>query len=296
MIVEHPRELFWKKLFAHGFLIIFIAIIMFPLLMVISISFREGNFSTGSIIPTRPTLEHWALALGFDYARPDGTVIRPPFPVLLWLWNSVKIGMIASAGILLLSTTAAYAFSRLRFRGKTGILDSLLIIQMFPAALTLIALYTIFDALGGVTPVLGRNSQWALMLTYLSAITLHIWTIKGYFDSVDPALDKAAQIDGATPWQTFRHVFLPLATPILAVVFVLSFIFLVTEYPVASILLQETSQMTLAVGARQYLYDQRYLWGDFAAAAVLSGMPITIVFLIAQRYLVSGLSEGGVKG
>ena len=296
MIVEHPRELMWKKIFAHGFLILFIALIMFPLLMVISISFREGNFSTGTIIPEHPTLEHWALALGFPFTRADGTVVQPPFPVLLWLFNSIKIGMIASLGILLLSTTAAYSFSRLKFRGRTGLLDSLLIIQMFPAALTVIALYTIFDALGGVTPILGRNSHWALILTYLSALTLHIWTIKGYFDSIDPALDKAAQIDGATPWQTFRHVFLPLATPILAVVFVLAFIFLVTEYPVASVLLQETNKMTLAVGARQYLYDQRYLWGDFAAAAVLSGLPITIVFLFVQRYLVSGLSEGGVKG
>ena len=175
-------------------------------------------------------------------------------------------------------------------------LDSLLIIQMFPAALTVIALYTIFDALGNVTPILGVDSHWSLILSYLSALTLHIWTIKGYFDSIDPAMDKAAQIDGATPWQTFRHVFLPMSVPILAVVFVLAFIFLVTEYPAAAVLLRETDNMTLAVGARQYLYEQRYLWGDFAAAAILSGLPITLVFLVAQRYLVSGLTEGGVKG
>jgi hypothetical protein len=152
------------------------------------------------------------------------------------------------------------------------------------------------DALGNITPVLGVDSHWSLILAYLSGITLHIWTIKGYFDSIDPALDKAAQIDGATPWQTFRYVFLPMSVPILAVVFVLSFIFLVTEYPSASVILRTNDQLTLAVGARQYLYEQRYLWGDFAAAAILSGLPITIVFLFAQRYLVSGLSEGGVKG
>lgn len=222
--------------------------------------------------------------------------MQPPFPVLLWLWNSVKIGVVSSAGILLLSMTAAFAFSRMKFRGRGAILDTLLIIQMFPAALTVIALYTIFDALGNVTPIFGVDSHWSLILSYLSAITLHIWTIKGYFDSIDPAMDKAAQIDGATPWQTFRYVFLPMSVPILAVVFVLSFIFLITEYPVASVLLRETDNMTLAVGARQYLYEQRYLWGDFAAAAILSGLPITIVFLFAQRYLVSGLTEGGVKG
>ncbi len=296
MIVEHPRQLLVKKIMAHGFLLLFLALILFPFLMVLSISLRAGNFSTGSLIPENPTLEHWYLALGIVFEKPDGTIITPPFPVMLWLWNSIKVGVIASIGVLVLSTTAAYAFARMRFRFRQGILDSLLIIQMFPAALTLIAIYAIFDALGGVTPLLGRNSHWALILSYLSAITLHIWTIKGYFDSIDPALDKAAQIDGATPWQTFRYVFLPLSVPILAVVFVLSFIYLVTEYPVASVLLQETSQMTLAVGARQYLYEQRYLWGDFAAAAILSGLPITFVFLLAQRYLVAGLTEGGVKG
>lgn len=296
MIVENPRELRIKKLLAHGFLILFLALILFPFLMVLSISFREGNFSTGSLFPENPTLEHWALALGMSYERADGTILHPPFPVMLWLWNSIKVGLIASAGVLVLSTTAAYAFARMRFRFKGPMLDALLIIQMFPAALTVIALYTIFDALGNVTPVLGIDSHWALIISYLSAITLHIWTIKGYFESVDPSLDKAAQMDGATPWQTFRYVFLPLSVPILAVVFVLSFIYLVTEYPVATVLLRETDQMTLAVGARQYLYEQRYLWGDFAAAAILSGLPITFVFLLAQKYLVSGLSDGGVKG
>lgn len=296
MIVEHPRALFWKKLAAHGFLICFIALILFPFLIVLSISLRPGNFSTGSLIPNPISLEHWSLAFGIPYTLPDGTVLQPPFPVLLWLWNSVKIAVIASAGILLLSMTAAYAFSRMRFAGRGAILETLLIIQMFPAALTVIALYAIFDALGNITPILGVDSHWAVILAYLHGITLHIWTIKGYFDSIDPAMDKAAQIDGATPWQTFRYVFLPMSVPILAVVFILAFIGMITEYPVASVLLRETDNMTLAVGARSYLYEQRYLWGDFAAAAILSGLPITIVFLVAQRYLVSGLTEGGVKG
>jgi maltose/maltodextrin transport system permease protein len=133
-------------------------------------------------------------------------------------------------------------------------------------------------------------------LVYLSGVTLHIWTLKGYFDSIDPAMDKAAQIDGATPWQTFRHVFLPLAVPMIAVVFVLSFIGIINDYAIASVLLRSSETLTIAVGSRLYLNEFRYLWGDFAAAAILSGVPITVVFLVAQRYLVSGLSEGGVKG
>ncbi len=159
MMVENRRSLFIRKIFAHAFLIGFIALIMFPFLMVLSISFREGNFSTGSIFPENPTLEHWALAFGFDYTRADGTVIEPPYPVLLWLWNSVKVATIASFGVLALSTTSAYAFARMKFRGRAGLLDGLLIVQMFPAALTVIAAYAIFDALGRVVPWLGIDSH-----------------------------------------------------------------------------------------------------------------------------------------
>ncbi len=296
MIVENPRDLRLKKIAAHGFLIAFLALILFPFLVVVSISLREGNFTNGSLLPDRPTLEHWALAFQLPFTRADGTVVQPPYPVLLWMFNSVKIAFIASIGIVITSTVSAYAFSRVRFPGRGWLLDGLFIVQMFPTTLALVALYAIFDRLGEVTPLLAIDSHWALILVYFSGVTLHIWTIKGYFDSIDPALDRAAQIDGATPWQTFRHVFLPLAVPIIAVVFVLAFIGIVNDYPYASVLLRQQDNLTIAVGSRLYLNEFKYLWGDFAAAAILSGLPITVVFLIAQRYLVSGLSEGGVKG
>ena len=296
MIVERPRDLLVKKILAHGFMLIFLALILFPFFMVLSISFREGNFSVGSIIPENPTLEHWYLAFGLDYTRPDGTVVEPPYPVMLWMWNSVKIGLIAGLGVLAIATISAYAFSRIRIKGKSAMLDGLFLIQMFPTTLALVAIYAIFDALGEVHPMLGLNSHVALILIYLSGVTLHIWTIKGYFDNIDTALDKAAAIDGATPWQTFRHIFLPLAVPIMSVVFVLAFIGFINDYPIASVLIRSEDQMTLAVGSRLYLNEFKYLWGDFAAAAILSGLPITDVFLIAQRYIVSGLSDGAVRG
>jgi maltose/maltodextrin transport system permease protein len=296
MIVERPRDLAIRKVLAHGFLIVFLCLILFPFVSIISISFREGNVATGTLIPERVTLEHWALALNMPYTREDGTVVQPPYPVLLWMWNSVKIGVVASLGVLAIATISAYAFSRIRIAGKGRLLDALFFIQMFPTTLALVAIYAIFDSLGEVSPFLGLDSHTALILIYLSGVTLHIWTIKGYFDGIDTALDKAAAIDGATSWQTFRHVFLPLAVPIMSVVFVLAFIGIVNDYPTASVLIRSEAQMTLAVGSRLYLNEFRYLWGDFAAAALLSGLPITVVFLIAQRYLVRGLSDGAVKG
>lgn len=296
MIVENKRELLVKKIAAHGFMLIFLALVMFPFLVVISISFREGNFTTGDLIPRNPTLEHWYLAFGLEYTRADGTVIQPPYPVLLWMWNSIKVALIAATGVLAVSTISAYAFSRIRFIGRAALLDSLFIIQMFPTTLALIALYAVFDSMGDISPVIGIDSHWSLVLVYLSGVMMHIWTIKGYFDSIDSALDKAAAVDGASPWQTFRMIFLPLAVPIMSVVFVLVFIGVINDYPLASILLRSEENLTLAVGSRLYLNEFKYLWGDFAAAAILSGLPITVVFLIAQKYLVSGLSDGAVKG
>jgi maltose/maltodextrin transport system permease protein len=287
----------WRVLAAHGFLIAFLVFTLFPLVMVISISLRAGNYATGSIIPEQLSLEHWKLALGIPVVDADGKLVPPPFPVLRWLWNSVKIAAISGTLIVVLSTTAAYAFSRLRFRFRSAALNAVLLLQMFPAVLALVAIYSIFEVIGDQVSWLGLDSHASVIVTYLGiGISLHIWTIKGYFDTVPAEIEEAAQVDGASPFQAFSRVLLPMAVPILAVVFVLAFIFAIIEYPVASTLLQSQDQYTLAVGSKQYLYEQQYLWGDFAAAAVLGGLPITAVFLLAQRWLVSGLTAGGLKG
>jgi maltose/maltodextrin transport system permease protein len=286
----------WRVFAAHAFLWALIALTLFPLLAVISISLRPGNFATGSLIPAEISLEHWKLALGIPYTDAGGNVVNPPFPVLLWLWNSVKIATVSALLIVAISTTAAYAFARLPFRHKGAILNSMLLLQMFPVAVALVAIYAIFEGIGRTVPWLGVETHAGLIVAYLGGVATHVWTIKGYFDTVPLEIEENAKVDGATPWQAFRLVLLPMAVPILMVVFVLAFIGTIIEYPVASILLREEPNLTLAVGSKFYLYDQRYLWGDFAAAAVLSGLPITLVFLLAQRWIVSGLTAGGVKG
>ncbi|SEO66595.1 maltose ABC transporter permease MalG [Aquisalimonas asiatica] len=296
MAMVQPRSIRSRKLAAHLFLIGFVSLIIFPLLLVISISFREGNFATGSLIPERFSLEHWALAFGIPWERADGTVVRPPFPVLLWLWNSVKVAVVSSLLILLLSTTSAYAFARMRFAGKAPMLKGMLIFQMFPPVLSLVALYALFDRLGHFVSWLGINSHGALILASLGAVALHIWTIKGYFESIDSSLEEAAMVDGASVWQAFRYILLPLSLPILMVVFILAFVMSIMEYPMASVLLVDMDQLTLAVGAQQYLAEHNQRWGNFAAAAVLSGLPITVAFLICQRWIIGGLTAGGVKG
>lgn len=286
----------WRVAAAHLGLIAFIALTLFPFLMILSISLRPGNFAAGGLIPTQISFEHWQLALGFSYQDADGRLVQPPFPVLRWLWNSIKVAGLAATVTLALSVTAAYAFARLQFRFKTQALSALMMMQMFPAVLALVAIYAIFDALGSYVPWLGIDSHLSLVLAYAGGIALHVWTIKGYFDTIPVEIEEAARVDGATAWQSFRYVLLPMAIPILMVVFLLAFIGAIIEYPIASVLLHEEKNLTLAVGSKLYLYQQKYLWGDFAAAAILSGLPITAVFLFAQKWMISGLTSGGVKG
>lgn len=167
MAMVQPKSQKLRLFTTHLLLLIFIAAIMFPLLMVIAISLREGNFATGSLIPDTISWEHWRLALGFSVEHADGRVTPPPFPVLLWLWNSIKVAGITAIGIVALSTTCAYAFARMRFPGKATLLKGMLIFQMFPAVLSLVALYALFDRLGQYIPFVGLNTHGGVIFAYM---------------------------------------------------------------------------------------------------------------------------------
>jgi len=288
----------WRVWCAHAVLLIFIAFLVLPFLMIVSISLRPGNFAGGHLIPKHISLEHWRLALGMSYVDDDGTLVKPPFPILTWIMNSLKVSFVSAVGSVLVSTTSAYAFSRMRFRGRATLLKGMLILQMFPAVLALVAIYALFDRVGELVPWLGLDSHWSLVLSYVGGynLALWIWLIKGYYDSVPREIEEAAAVDGASRLQAFVHVLLPMAVPILVVVFVLAFLTSMIEYPIASVLLRADDKLTIAIGSRLFLFNQRYLWGDFAATAILTGLPLTVLFLVTQRWLVSGLSSGAAKG
>ena len=296
MAIVQPQSQRWRLAAAHVFLLLLCAAVLFPFVIVLSVSLRPGNFASGSIVPPSISLEHWRYVLGLPVPGPDGKPMLPDLPVLRWLWNSVKVAALSGAVTLLLSTTAAYALARLRFRGRRSLLTGLMLMQMFPAVLALVAIYAIFDRLGTAFPAIGLNTHAALVLAYSGGIAMHVWTLKGYYDTLPVEIEEAARVDGATTWQTFWRVLLPMALPILTVVFMLAFIGAVIEYPVASVLLSQQDQLTLAVGSKLFVQEHNFRWGDFAAAALLSGLPITAVFLLAQRWMIAGLAAGGVKG
>jgi maltose/maltodextrin transport system permease protein len=290
-----------RKVVSHTVLLFLLALVLVPYIMVVSASLRRGNFAPSGLLPDHVSLEHWKYVLGIPYeevvnpATGEKRVVKAETPPLLWFWNSIKISAIASIGILLLSGTAAYAFARLHFKFRSTTLTSLLILQMFPMVLALAAIYVILDFLGQYLPALGLNTHPGLILVYLGGISGYIWMLKGYFDTIPVSMEESATIDGATQFQTFTQILLPMSLPIFAVVFILSFIAFMSEYPVASIVLQTRENWTLAVGANSFLAEHQKLWGRFAALAVLSGVPITVMFMVCQKYVVSGLTSGGVK-
>jgi maltose/maltodextrin transport system permease protein len=271
--------------------------------MVIAASFRKGDFAPGKVLlgPSEMSLDHWKFVLGIPYqeiinsSTGETSVVQAETPPLLWFWNSIFVAVWSTAGIILLSGTAAYAFSRMRFRFRKQTLSALLILQMFPPVLALVAYYAILDFIGHFAPWLGLNTHPGLILIYLGGISMNIWMIKGYFDTIPLSMEESARIDGATQFQTFIRVLLPISMPIFAVVFLLSFIYFITEYPVASIVLQNSEKWTLAVGASSFLYEQEKLWGRFSALAVLSGVPITVMFMFCHQFIIGGLTSGGVK-
>jgi maltose/maltodextrin transport system permease protein len=296
MAIVQSKSHRWRKVAAHTFLLCLCAAVVFPFLVVLSVSLRKGNFASGSLWPSEISLEHWRYVLGFPSIGPDGKTVMPDLPVLLWLWNSIKVALASATVTLLLSTTASFALARIPFKGRRHLMTGLMLMQMFPAVLALVAIYAIFDRLGAAFPAIGLNTHASLVLAYSGGIATHVWTLKGYYETLPSEIEEAATVDGATPWQAFWRVLLPMATPILVVVFMLAFIGAVIEYPVASILLTQQDQLTLAVGSNLFVHEHNFHWGDFAAAAILSGLPITLVFLLAQRWMISGLAAGGVKG
>jgi maltose/maltodextrin transport system permease protein len=295
------QKLGYRKVAAHAFLICVVALVLIPFIMVISASFRQGNFAPSRLIPDKVSFDHWKFVLGIPYqevvnpATGETRMVKATTPPLLWFWNSIKVSIIASAGIICLSGTAAYAFARLHFKFKSTTLSTLLILQMFPMVLSLIAFYVILDFAGRYARWLGLNTQTGLIMVYLGGISGYIWMIKGYFDTIPASMEESARIDGASQFQTFIRILLPISLPIFAVVFILSFISYMSEYPVASVVLQSSDNWTLAVGANSFLFEQEKLWGRFAALAVLSGIPITAIFLLCQRFVIGGLTSGGVK-
>lgn len=261
---------------------------LFPVVYIVAAAFNaDQSLSGASLIPRRLTLDNFRAILTDDST-----------PFLRWYANSLIVALSAAVLTVLLGALAAYAFSRFRFRGRRIGMMTLLLIQMFPQLLAVVAIYLILLRTGEVFPTIGLNTLTGLVLVYLGgALGVNTWLMKGFFDSIPAELDESARVDGATAAQIFWGVVLPLAAPVLVVVGLFSFVSTINEFVLASALLQTNDQFTLPLGMKGFI-DRQYAerWGPFSAGVMLAAIPASVLFMFLQRFIVSGLTQGGVKG
>ena len=281
---------FWMKkvLWRHFVGVVVIAFSVFPLVWMISGAFDvTGQLSTQQLIPMHKGLANF-----------EQLFSNSEKPFLVWARNSMVVALSAAALQVIIGALAAYSLSRHRFKGRKLTLTSILIVQMFPQLLAATTLFLIINTFGKSFVFLGLGHQLPLILIFAgSALGVNTWMLKSFFDTLPTEIDEAAKIDGASPMQTYWLIFIPLATPVLAVVCLLSFIGTFNEFIVARLFLVEMSGRTVAVGLQQFIGGQYASnWGAFAAGSILASIPIVIIFLSLQKYIVNGLTAGSVKG
>jgi arabinogalactan oligomer/maltooligosaccharide transport system permease protein len=261
---------------------IVILIMIIPVAMVVIASLTPGEtFFVTSVIPKNVSFEHYQNV--FD---PNKT------PIFTWMKNSAIVCLITSSLSVLLVTSMAYAFSRFHFFGRKYGLMAMLLIQMFPAQMAFVALFYLLNYVHLL------NSLTGLIVVFLGGgIPFNAWLFKGYIDGLPRDLEEAAYVDGATQFQAFWKVILPLTRPMMAVIFIFQVIGIYNDYILTNYLINSSDKYTVAVGLYSFLNNQfAQNWNDFAAGAIIATIPIVVLFLLAQRWLVSGLASGAVKG
>ncbi|MBR2979894.1 MAG: sugar ABC transporter permease [Myxococcaceae bacterium] len=273
-------------MFRHAFLICFTLAVLWPILWVLKIAFNEGQDFSISMnpLPDKFTLQNFVHLV--STTDKDGN----------WLFgrqflNSLVISASASLIGIFVSASAAYAFSRFKFPGRRAGMMAFLITQMFPGTMMMIPLYLLLNYLGLLDSMLG------LILVYsTSTIPFCTWNLKGYFDTIPHELEEAAIIDGASQARIFWQIIMPLSAPALAVTALIAFMSSWNEYIMAAKFMDSELSYTLPVVVNSYISSKSVQWGYFAAGAVLVSTPIVLLFLALQKFMVGGLTAGGVKG
>lgn len=277
------REVGWR----HVVGLVAIAFAVFPILYLLSAALNPlGSVVSTSLIPRTVSLENFQALFG-----------NPARPFARWLLNTLIVCVAVTFLQLFCSALAAYAISRFRFKGRRLGLLTLLLIMLFPQILAAVALFILFTDLGEIVPAIGLNTLAGYVLVLSGFALGQVWLMKGFFDSVPRSLDEAARMDGAGHATIFFRIILPLITPILAVSGLLAFVAVIGEFLLASIFLRDTNAKTLAVGLYGIIdADRSNNLGLFAAGSLLTAIPIVLLFQYLQRYIVGGLTAGGVKG
>lgn len=232
--------------------------------------------------PAEPTLSNYARLLD-----PTNSIGQD---FLRYFWNSIWVSTVTTVLSVIIAVPAAYAFSRFRFPGRTFLFFAVLLRNMFPAVIFLVPLFILMRILGLV------NTHGSLILTYLTfGLPLAIWLLKGFYDNIPYQLEQAARIDGATRFQAFIFIVMPLSTPGIIATAIYSFIGAWNEYIYAYTFLTRNDQMTLPVGIQRFFSENATDWPGLMAATFMMSVPVVVLFLVLQKYFVAALTEGAVK-
>jgi arabinogalactan oligomer/maltooligosaccharide transport system permease protein len=281
------RERFDKRdstitiLLVYAVLIIFCLAAIYPILNVFSVSLRPGNRlfqSTLRLIPENATWANYATVL---FKRPFFT----------WVGNSLIITTFTVLFGVVISVTAGYAFARYKFYGKHASMTAFLLTQIFPAPMLLLPTYVLLSRLKLL------NNYSGLIIPYIAiAVPFCVWTLKGFFDTIPISIEESAFVDGATLFQIFRKIVIPLSLPAIGVTALFSFMAAWNEYIIASIVVTKKTMMTLPVGLVSMQGTFNTDWGILSAASLLTAIPAMIIFISVSKFMVTGLTLGGVKG
>ncbi len=295
---SEERKLPVGKHIALQVILLFVTLtVLFPIIWILSMSLDPRNLARPeglNLIPPGASLNAFEKVI----AQPTSNDIS----FIGLALNSLKIAIGSSVIAVGLGITAAYAFSRLKFRGRETLMIAVLGVLMLPSVATIIPLYIFlnqFQIQFGDLSFNLRNSLVGVTLAVISAqLPFAIWNLKGYLDTIPKDLEEAAAVDGATQNQIFRKVVLPLAIPAIAVTGFLGFLGGWTEYLTVALFVSEVSDWTLSLALNSMVgqFARTTNWSEFAAFAILFALPVSVVFFIFQRYLVGGLAVGGVKG
>ncbi|MCY0869661.1 MAG: sugar ABC transporter permease [Firmicutes bacterium] len=260
--------------------ILVILVSLIPMLYVVSASINPGQADfSASLIPPHASLINYVDL--FEKQQ-----------FLVWIRNSTVVSL--TVGVVQIITTGlgAYAFSRMKFFGRRYGLMTLILLQMFPTVLAVPAIYTVLAQMGLL------DNIWIYSLVLIGGTAFNIWLVKGYYDTIPKELDESAIMDGATHLQILWRIIMPLARPMLAVIFFLTVISVFSEFVIASTVLQSPQNYTLGIGLYNMVNGQfaTHLWGEFAAGALIAAIPLTVAFALLQPLIARGLTAGAVKG
>jgi arabinogalactan oligomer / maltooligosaccharide transport system permease protein len=279
----------------HIFLIIFTFLTLYPIFWVFTIAFSGQQSLAIADVPANATIVERLRAIipwPKDFSTSNFVSVMKDQPFARWLLNSAIVAAATTVVGVFLACTAAYAFSRFIFPGRRAGLMSFLVSQMFPGTLMLIPLYIILVKWLGL-----GSSRIGLVLVYATvSIPFCVWMLKGYFDTIPKELEEAAIMDGASPGTIFVRIILPLAKPAVAVTALFSFMTGWNEFILAATFMDKEVMYTAPVGLRFFVGGFSQQWGYFAAGSIIVSIPVVALFMFLQKYLVSGLTAGAVKG